>query len=136
LVNNTIVNVSAGQDVSICAGGSVQLNATGASNYMWAPAAGLSSDFISNPMASPTSTTTYTLTGYVNSGDLVTNGDFNQRNTGFYSDYAFVNSFAVGGYSTGTGLYPEGKYAVVPNRNDSNVTKFHPSFKGVGHNRF
>ncbi len=135
LVNNTIVNVSAGQDVSICAGGSVQLNASGASNYMWAPADGLSSDFIANPMASPTSTTTYTLTGYVNSGDLVTNGDFNQRNTSFYSDYAYVNSFAVGGYSTGTGLYPEGKYAVVPNRNDSNVTKFHPAFKGVGHNR-
>lgn len=135
LVNNTIVNVSAGQDVSICAGGSVQLNATGASNYMWAPADGLSSDFIANPMASPTSTTTYTLTGYVNSGDLVTNGDFNQRNSAFYSDYAFVNSFANGGYATGTGLYPEGKFGVVANRSDSNVTKYHPSFRGVGHNR-
>lgn len=135
LVNNTIVNVSAGQDVSICAGGSVQLNASGASNYMWAPADGLSSDFIANPTASPAATTTYTLTGYVNSGDLVTNGDFNQRNSAFYSDYAFVNSFANGGYTTGTGLYPEGKFGVVANRSDSNVTKYHPSFRGVGHNR-
>lgn len=135
LVNNTIVNVNAGSNVTICAGSSVQLNASGADNYLWAPAAGLSSDFIANPVASPTSTTTYTLTGYVNSGDLVTNGDFNQRNTGFYTDYAYVNSFANGGYSTGTGLYPEGKYAVVPNRSDTNVTKFHPAFKGVGHNR-
>ena len=134
-VKNTIVNVSAGSNVNICAGGSVQLNATGADNYKWSPATGLSNDFTANPTASPSTTTTYTLTGYVNSGDLVTNGDFNKRNTGFYSDYAYVNSFAVGGYSSGTGLYPEGKYGVVPNRSDSNVTKFHPAFFGVGHNR-
>lgn len=134
-VSNTIVNVNAGANVNICAGGSVQLNATGADNYKWTPATGLSNDFTANPFASPGTTTTYTLTGFVNSGDLVTNGNFNQRNTGFYSDYAYVNSFAVGDYSTGTGLYPEGKYGVVPNRSDSNVTKFHPQFKGVGHNR-
>ena len=134
-VSNTIVNVNAGSNVNICAGGSAQLNATGADNYKWTPATGLSNDFTANPFASPSTTTTYTLTGYVNSGDLVTNGNFNQRNTGFYSDYAYVNAFAVGTYSSGTGLYPEGKYGVVPNRSDSNVTKFHPSFKGVGHNR-
>jgi hypothetical protein len=95
----------------------------------------LDKDYVSNPIATPGSTTTYTVTGYVNSGDLVNNGSFNQRNVGFISDYAYVNGFAVGGYNTGTGLYPEGKYSVVPNRTDTNVTKMHPSFSGVGHNK-
>ena len=134
-VQNTIVNVNAGPDKTVCAGGSVQLQATGADNYKWTPAASLDKDYVSNPMATPGSTTTYTVTGYVNSGDLVNNGSFNQRNVGFTSDYAYVNGFAVGGYNTGTGLYPEGKYAVVPNRTDTNVTKMHPSFSGVGHNK-
>jgi len=135
LVQNTIVNVNAGPNKTVCTGGSVELNGSGADFYEWSPAASLSSAFAVNPMASPAVNTTYTLTGYVNSGDLVNNGDFNQRNVGFTSDYAFVAGFAVGGYASGTGLYPEGKYSVVPNRTDTNVTKMHPSFKGVGHNK-
>ena len=135
LVQNTIVNVSAGPNKSVCAGGSVQLEGSGADFYEWSPAAGLNNIFAVNPSASPVANTTYTLTGYVNSGDLVNNGDFNQRNRGFTSDYAYVAGFAVGGYSSGTGLFPEGKYSVVPNRTDTNVTKMHPAFKGVGHNK-
>lgn len=47
---------------SYCAGGSVQLNASGGTSYVWSPATGLSSSTISNPTASPTVTTTYTVT--------------------------------------------------------------------------
>ncbi|MFN5793752.1 MAG: GEVED domain-containing protein [Bacteroidota bacterium] len=59
-VNNVTAN--AGQDASICPGGSTQLNASGGGTYLWTPSTGLSSANIANPIASPTSTTTYTVT--------------------------------------------------------------------------
>jgi gliding motility-associated-like protein len=46
-------------DTVICKGDSVQLFATGGSNYYWQPNTGLSNPNISNPMASPDSTTLY-----------------------------------------------------------------------------
>lgn len=47
----------------ICNGSSVTLHATGAQNYTWSPATGLSSSTVANPSANPTVTTTYTATG-------------------------------------------------------------------------
>lgn len=44
-------------------GESVQLNASGALSYVWTPSFGLSCDDCPSPVASPTSTTTYTVTG-------------------------------------------------------------------------
>lgn len=136
-VNNTLVNINAGISKSICSGDSTTLQASGADLYLWSPSTGLSNTNISNPVANPTATTTYTVTGYVASGELVTNGDFNQGNNGFLSDYSFVNGFAntAVGYSSGTGLYPESKYTVVANRTDSNVTLYHPAFFGNGRNQ-
>lgn len=49
------------QDVFI--GSTVQLNATGAINYIWSPAAGLSNASSGNPIASPQQTTLYTVVG-------------------------------------------------------------------------
>jgi hypothetical protein len=49
-------------DVTICSGSSVQLNTTGGSNYSWSPTTGLSNSTIANPLASPTTTTQYTVT--------------------------------------------------------------------------
>ncbi|MCD6067062.1 MAG: hypothetical protein K0S33_1888, partial [Bacteroidetes bacterium] len=49
-------------DVSICSGGSVQLNTTGGVNYSWAPTAGLSNPTIANPIATPASSTQYIVT--------------------------------------------------------------------------
>ncbi len=46
---------------TICAGQTVQLQATGATVYQWQPSTGLSNATIPNPVASPASTTTYTL---------------------------------------------------------------------------
>ncbi len=48
---------------AICAGSSVQLNASGANTYSWSPATGLSNATIANPVASPNVTTNYTVTG-------------------------------------------------------------------------
>ncbi len=53
---------NAGTDKTICAGDSVVLNGSGGGNYSWSTAAGLSSTTVSNPKASPASTTTYYLT--------------------------------------------------------------------------
>jgi gliding motility-associated-like protein len=56
--------ISAGPDKSLCNGsGAVTLNATGGSTYSWSPSTGLSCTNCSNPIASPTSTTTYIVSG-------------------------------------------------------------------------
>ncbi|RYE00795.1 MAG: T9SS type B sorting domain-containing protein, partial [Sphingobacteriales bacterium] len=52
-----VVTLSA--PTAICAGDSTQLTATGGGTYAWTPASGLSNPAISNPKASPASTTTY-----------------------------------------------------------------------------
>jgi photosystem II stability/assembly factor-like uncharacterized protein len=51
----------AGEDVSICPGDTVQLNATGGANYSWTPGYTLSDPGIQNPRAFPYATTTYTV---------------------------------------------------------------------------
>ena len=55
--------VDAGLDVQICEGDTIPLAATGAINYSWTPATGLSATNISNPDAFPTTTTEYFVTG-------------------------------------------------------------------------
>ncbi len=54
--------VDAGPYVTIAIGNSTQLNATGGTgNWSWSPPTGLSNPSIQNPVASPTVTTTYTV---------------------------------------------------------------------------
>jgi gliding motility-associated-like protein len=60
---NPLPTVSGGSAVAICNSGSTTLQATGAVSYTWSPGTGLSSTTISNPVASPTATTIYTVTG-------------------------------------------------------------------------
>lgn len=48
---------------TICAGSSTTLAATGATNYTWTPAAGLNNANLATVVASPATTTTYTVTG-------------------------------------------------------------------------
>lgn len=51
-------------DVSICNGGAgAELTATGGVSYVWSPATGLSATNVANPTATPSTTTTYTVTG-------------------------------------------------------------------------
>ncbi len=58
------VQVNAGSDVSIISGDFTQLSATAvsANSYLWTPATGLSSTSVLNPIAKPTTTTTYIIT--------------------------------------------------------------------------
>jgi hypothetical protein len=65
---STIPLVSAGANRSICTGSSVTLTATGADTYSWSPATGLSCTTCASPVANPTTTKTYTITGTNTSG--------------------------------------------------------------------
>ena len=54
--------ITAASDQAICGGESVNLNVTAGLSHSWSPTSGLSASNIANPVASPTSTTTYSVT--------------------------------------------------------------------------
>lgn len=67
-VNHTVEayivpTVGAGIDTLVCRGSGITLHATGADNYNWTPAAGLSCVDCPNPVASPIALTDYIVTG-------------------------------------------------------------------------
>jgi len=56
--------ITAYSDINICIGGSTQLNVTSntpVASYGWSPSAGLNNAAIANPIASPTTTTSYSV---------------------------------------------------------------------------
>lgn len=62
-VNEDLPPAFAGNDTVIdCTVTAINLNATGGGTYSWSPTTGLSDPTISNPIATPTTTTMYTLT--------------------------------------------------------------------------
>ncbi|MCB0554576.1 MAG: gliding motility-associated C-terminal domain-containing protein [Phaeodactylibacter sp.] len=58
-VGNAVLAVVNPVEPSLCAGESIQLQASGGASYSWLPADGLSSTDVSNPLASPEVTTDY-----------------------------------------------------------------------------
>lgn len=58
----TLNTVTVSNDVIICNGESFQLQAGGGMDYSWSPTNGLNQTNIPNPVASPSQTTTYTVT--------------------------------------------------------------------------
>ncbi|MEO6166965.1 MAG: gliding motility-associated C-terminal domain-containing protein, partial [Chitinophagales bacterium] len=52
----------AGNDTAICEGNSTVLNGSGGTSYLWSPSTSLDNDTISQPTATPSTTTTYTVT--------------------------------------------------------------------------
>jgi hypothetical protein len=65
---NALPTISGGANVGICVGGSTGLTATGGTSYSWSPATGLSCTNCANPTANPSTTRTYTVTGFNASG--------------------------------------------------------------------
>jgi gliding motility-associated-like protein len=59
----TLASFSVSNDTTICKGDSLQLTASAAYNYTWAPSSSLSSLTIANPIAKPSDTTMYFVTG-------------------------------------------------------------------------
>ncbi len=87
--------VDAGTDFQICEPETmINLNGNVASNAsftLWSPASSISDPTILNPQASVLGTTTFFLSGYVpGSINLIENGDFENGNTGFSSDYNYA----------------------------------------------
>lgn len=68
VVVNTLANGGFSPDTAICTGESVQLSASGFSQYTWKPAASLSNPNSATTSASPTTTTTYTVVVQDNNG--------------------------------------------------------------------
>jgi gliding motility-associated-like protein len=101
-------SINAGPDDTICFGGSTQLHGSGGFVYQWTPSTGLSNPNIANPIASPTVTTTYVLSAWAISGQLIYNGDFSLGNVGFSTDYIYQFN-----------LWPEGYYYVGNNPHDN-----------------
>jgi hypothetical protein len=64
--------VATNSDTTICPGGSVQLNASGATTYFWTPSTGLSNPNIANPVATPSVTTQYVVLGSNGAGCVLT----------------------------------------------------------------
>ncbi len=56
---NPLPSAAASPDENICVGSSTQLNATGGNYYSWSPSSSLNSNTISNPVASPGTSTQY-----------------------------------------------------------------------------
>src|SRR5690606_4950530 len=129
-------SATAGNDTTIFAGDSAQLNASGGTTYSWLPTTGLNNPNIANPKASPDTTTQYNVTDsngscvqrdtvvvtvlppnnctyndLSNKPNLVINGDFEAGNTGFSSALPY--------YSSG-GLMPEGQYTILNNAISAN----------------
>ena len=95
-------------DTTVCSGSILQLNSKNALSYQWSPSTGLSASNIRNPKFIADTTRTYYLTTTNVSGNLVSNGDFEQGNTGFFTNYIYCNTgnclfpLANNGYSVGT----------------------------------
>lgn len=115
---NPTCNLVTCGDQTIIQGQSVQLSVTGATNYVWTPATGLSDPTSATPIASPTTTTTYSVTGYYYSQEnLVVNGDFSQGNVQVNSQYTYNSN-----------LWNEGTYYI-----DTDASDHHRDFVGHGH---
>ena len=118
LIIQSLPTISAGPDTAICAGDSYPFQAVGGTVYQWTPAAGLNFDTIANPIAAPSTTTTYIVSGGTPI-NLVVNGDFEQGNTGFTTNY---NLYVAGNQVQSS------DYAVTT---DANLIE--PTFSGVDH---
>jgi len=89
--------------ISICKGGATTITASGAISYKWSPPTGLSATNIPNPVASPTVTTTYTVTG-VDTGKCggtfidsvtVTVDTFNLKNISITKDTSICSGSSI-----------------------------------------
>jgi PKD repeat protein len=99
------------RDTTICKGSSIQLNAIGALSYCWTPSETLSATNIANPIASPVTKTTYYLNSLVTGQNLIANGDFEQGNKGFTSEYIYSVPYFLEPNNQASSF---GRYTVAP----------------------
>lgn len=132
------LTLSPDSNLIICKGDSVQLSAAGSVIYNWSPPAGLSATNIPDPVASPTVTTTYTVTGtdtaacggiYTDTVQIVVEnadpGNIKLSKDTFICDGASVNLTAAGGatYSWSNGATTSS--IAIPNDTTTNTYTVH-----------
>ena len=111
-------SANAGNDVSICSGDNIVLNAQGGDVYNWSPVTGLNGASGSSPTANPNDTTTYTVTVVNQSSNAIYNGNFEMGNVGFSSDYSYNNTSWLSSGQNYVGF-------------DASIA--HPNFSGIDH---
>jgi gliding motility-associated-like protein len=101
--------VNAGNDTAICDKGSIQFNATGAYTYSWSPGIALSCTNCPNPIVTPASKTTYTVTGTDNIGcsntDDITVDVIKKAPTSYSKDQEICKGASVTLYADGGTAY-------------------------------
>jgi gliding motility-associated-like protein len=108
ITENPLPTVNAGNNVTICVGGSTILNATGALTYSWSPTIGLSATTGSSVTASPTMSSTYYVTGTDLNGCSNTDNVIVTVSTSLNPNITGSTSFCTGGSATldaGMGYY-------------------------------
>jgi gliding motility-associated-like protein len=114
IIQDSLISVN---DTTICKGTSLQLITLPNLNFCWNPSQGLSNTNVTNPVATPTTNTTYYFTSQTTGANLVANGDFTNGNTGFSSDY--TSQFP----NTSQGVYWIGNNSASWNINFNNCTE-------------
>ncbi|MBE0641177.1 MAG: hypothetical protein IH599_04025, partial [Bacteroidales bacterium] len=100
-VISPVVIVNAGPDLTMCQGGSAQLNVSASGGvlpytYSWSPASSLSNAAIANPLASPVTNTTYSVTVTDQNGDYGTDAVIVLVNPLPNVTFAVINPVTIG----------------------------------------
>ncbi|MEO5675174.1 MAG: gliding motility-associated C-terminal domain-containing protein, partial [Chitinophagales bacterium] len=105
-------DLNAGPDTTICENTPVQLHAEGAVSYTWVPSAGLTDPDISNPVATPSQSTTYYLSATDEHGCLQSDSTTIKIFPGFHDSVLITphdTTICPGGFAefhvTGAGNY-------------------------------
>ncbi len=103
--------VNAGSATAYCDGDSTQLNASGASTYVWTPASGLNDDQIGNPYVSTSTSGWYYVIGTNANGCSNDDSVFvtvNPLPADVNISYVSATHLMVSGYATGNQWYQDG----------------------------
>ena len=102
IFNDNIIETN---DTTICFGTTKKLFTKPSLGFCWSPTTNLDDPLSPSPTTNTTTAITYYFTAEIQGANIITNGDFNEGNTGFSSGYQ---------YSPATGV-PEGVYNVGAN---------------------
>lgn len=136
---NPALTTNAGSNATICAGDSLTIGGaptitggTGPYTYSWTPALGLSAGNVSNPVARPTLTTTYTLTATDASGCTgtasvtITVNDPPIADAGNDALICFGKSVTIGGAPAASGGGGSYVYTWSPGTNLTSISEDNP----------
>jgi len=106
-------SLTASSNTAICLGSTATLSASGGTTYTWTASpsdASLTTPNSATAVVAPTQTTTYTVSSPITSNiELVANGNFNNGNVSFNSDYTYYNPVNTG--------FVQKAYGIVVNPN-------------------